>query len=108
MDSNVLLEHREILKHDINSYNYIIGKEKNKLIQINNFINDNLLILANYVIEHLAYDSFDPHYAYKKIEAIKRLRLEKSVIERSISYKTKEREKLYENYKGINNLLCLR
>lgn len=107
MDSKVLRDHREKLKKEIQTYNYIIGKEKNKLIQINNYINDNTITLSNYIIDNICFSTFDPKYVYNKIEGIKRLRVEKSVIEKSISLKCQEREKLEENLKGINEILCL-
>lgn len=106
-DSKVLREHREDLIKEIHLYNHVIGKYKNRLIHINNSLNDYLLSLANYIVEYLCRDSFDVKYTYDKIEMIKRLRVEKSNIERSISYNIFQRDKLYENLKGINDCLCL-
>lgn len=108
MDSQVLRERREQLKHEIHSYNYIIGKEKNKLIQINKYIHENMILLCNYIIDTICETRFEPVYCFSKIECIKRLRQEKSVIEKSLSLKCQEREKLEYNLKGINDILCLR
>lgn len=111
MDKNaktsILLENRKRLINDINILSAEICKLKNRLIKIKTDLHESVIAFGNYCVKHLQYDSFDCHYATKKIESIKYLQKDNVYFESLVCYKEREREKLLENLKGINDFLCL-
>lgn len=104
---STLRENREKLISDIQVISAEIRKQKNDLIKIRSILEESIIIFGNYCVNNLCTDNFGCHYAYNKIESIKKLRVENDFLSDLILKKEREREKLIDNLKVINDSLCL-
>lgn len=105
--SSTLRKNREKLISDIQVISAEIRKQKNELIKIRTILKESIIIFGNYCIDNLCLDTFDTHYAFNKIESIKKLKRDNIFLEGLILKKTNERDKLIEHLNGINDFLCL-